>query len=68
MAKNVKPYLIKANLLIYALQKDEPMKPVGYATILGLVAAKVVEACVAYGEDKQTVVDALCESVRKFSE
>ena len=59
---------MKANLLIYVLQKDGPMKPVEYATILGLVAAKVVEACVEYGEDKQTVVDALCESIRKFSE
>lgn len=59
---------MKANLLIYALQQDGPMKPAEYAVILGLASAKIVEACVENGEDKQTVVDALCESVKKFCE
>ncbi len=68
MEKDVKPYLEKANEILYVLQKDGPMKPVDYATVIGLVASRVVEACVENGEDRQTVVDAMCKSVRIFSE
>lgn len=68
MQKKVTPYLEMANEILYVLQKDGPRKPVDYAVVIGMVAAKVVEACVEYGEEKQTVVDAMCESVKKFSE
>ncbi|HBK29878.1 MAG TPA: hypothetical protein DDZ04_09380 [Parabacteroides sp.] len=68
MKKEITPYLEKANEILYVLQKDGPMKPVDYATVIGLVASRVVEACVENGEDRQTVVDAMCKSVRIFSE
>lgn len=68
MKKEITPYLEKANEILYVLQKDGPMKPVDYATVIGLVAARVVEACAENGEDRQMVVDAMCKSVRLFSE
>lgn len=68
MNKEVKPYLEKANEILYVLQKDGPMKPAEYATVIGLVASRVVEACVENDEDRQMVVDAMCKSVRVFSE
>lgn len=68
MNKDVKPYLEKANEILYVLQKDGPKKPIEYTTVIGLVAARLVEACVENGEDRQMVVDALCKSVRIFSE
>lgn len=64
---NTTPYLIRANNVIRALQQDGPMKPAEYATVLGMAAAKVVEAMVEYGEDKQKAIDAICKSVRIMS-
>lgn len=46
------------------LQKDGAMRPADYAVVLGLVANKITEACVSYGEDRQMVVDDLCKAVR----
>lgn len=68
MKKDVTPYLETANEILYVLQKDGPKKPIEYTTVIGLVAAKIVEAVVEYGEDKQVAIDAICQSVKKFSE
>lgn len=62
-----KPYIIKANKVLHVLQQDGPMKPVEYAVVIGMVAAKVVEAMVEYGEDKQKAIDAICKSVQVMS-
>lgn len=64
MKKDLKPYLEKANEILYVLQKDGPMKPAEYATVIGLVAARVVEACVENGEDRQVATDAICKSIK----
>ena len=68
MNKDVKPYLEKANEILHVLQKDGPKKPIAYTTVIGLVAARVVEACVENGEDRQQAIDAICQSVKIFSE
>jgi len=67
MEKDVKPYLEKANEILYVLQKDGPNKPIEHTTVIGLVAARLVEACVENGEDRQQVIDAICQSVKIFS-
>ena len=64
MKKEITPYLEKANEILYVLQKDGPMKPVDYATVIGLVASRVVEACVENGEDRQVATDAICKSIK----
>lgn len=56
-----------ANEAIMVLQKSGLKSATDYAVVLGLIANKIVEACVTYGIDKQTVIDALCKSVRIMS-
>lgn len=58
--------VLKANAVLAVLQKDGAMRPADYAVVLGLVANKITEACVSYGEDRQMVVDDLCMAVRKM--
>lgn len=64
---NTTLYMIKANNVIRALQQDGPMISAEYATVLGMVAAKVVKAMVEHGEDKQKAIDAICKSVQIMS-
>lgn len=56
-----------ANEAIMVLQKSGLKSATDYAVVLGLIANKIVEACVTYGIDKQTVIDDLCKSVRIMS-
>lgn len=56
-----------ANEAIMVLQKNGLKSATDYAVVLGLIANKIVEACVTYGIDKQTVIDDLCKSVRIMS-
>ena len=56
-----------ANEAIMVLQKSGLKSATDYAVVLGLIANKIVEACVTYGIDKQTVIDDLCKIVRIMS-
>ena len=56
-----------ANEAIMVLQKSGLKSATDYAVVLGLIASKIVEACVTNGIDKLTVIDALCKSVRIMS-
>lgn len=64
MKRDTAKLIQKANEAITVLQKDGAMCPADYAVVLGLVANKITEACVSYGEDRQMVVDDLCKAVR----
>lgn len=56
-----------ANKAIMTLQKSGLKSATDYVVVLGLIANKIVEACVTHGIDRQTVSDALCKSVRIMS-
>lgn len=58
---------MKANNVLRALQQDGPMMPVEFVTVIGLVAAKAVDAMVKNGEDRQKVIDAICKGVQIMS-
>lgn len=64
MKRDIAKLVLKANEVLTVLQKDGAMRPADYAVVLGLVANKITEACVSYGEDRQMVVDDLCKAVR----
>lgn len=64
MKRDTAKFIRKANEVITVLQKEGAMCPADYAVVLGLVANKITEACVSYGEDRQMVVDDLCKAVR----
>lgn len=66
MKRDSAKLVLKANEVLMVLQKDGAMRPADYAVVLGLVANKITEACVSYGEDRQMVVDYLCMAVRKM--
>lgn len=66
MKRDTAKLLQKANEVLTVLQKDGAMRPADYAVVLGLVANKITEACVSYGEDRQMVVEDLCMVVRKM--
>lgn len=68
MEKDVTPYIEKADEVFHILQKDGLKRPAYYAVVIGLVAAKVVEAVVENNEDKQELIDAICWSVERCSE
>lgn len=64
MKRDIAKLIRKANEVLTVLQKDGAMCPADYAAVLGLVANKITEAFVSYGEDRQMVVDDLCKAVR----
>lgn len=64
MKRDIAKLVLKANEVLTVLQKDGAMRPADYAVVLGLVANKITEACVSYGEDRQMVVNDLCKAVR----
>lgn len=64
MKRDTAKLIRKANEVLTVLQKDGAICPADYAVVLGLVANKITEACVSYGEDRQMVVDDLCKAVR----
>lgn len=63
-----KSYLEKANKVLNILMEDKFTRPIDCSIVLGLVASKIVESCEKLGVDKQDVIDAMCFSVKKFSE
>lgn len=60
-------YRKKANKAIFAIQGNEGMNPVDCTIIIGMVAAKFVEAYVRSGGEKEWIVDVICKAVKTFS-
>lgn len=64
MKRDTAKLIQKANEVLMVLQKHGAMCPADCTVVLGLVANKITEACIGYGEDRQMVVDDICKAVR----
>lgn len=60
-------YRKKANKAIFAIQGNEGMNPIDCTIVIGMVAAKLVEAYVRSGGDKEWMIDVICKAVKTFS-
>lgn len=60
-------YKEKANKAIFAIQEDEGMNPIDCSIVIGMVAAKLVEAYVRSGGEKEWMIDVICKAVKTFS-
>lgn len=61
-------YRKKANKAIFAIQGNEGMNPVDCTIIIGMVAAKFVEAYVRSGGEKKRMIDMMCDGIKYFND
>lgn len=60
-------YRKKANKAIFAIQGNEDTNPIDCTIVIGMVAAKLVEAYVRSGGKKEWMIDVICKAVKTFS-
>lgn len=60
----LRQYLDKTNDVMRVLQEPKPMRISDYTVVVGLVLKRAVDSYAQDEKEKETVVNAMCESLR----